>query len=172
MADTTYAPKVYRKQGGDEQVIASGGTQTIESGGTVEYEAGSTLTNAATQTNTGTVTNSAAVVNTLTTASTAQTLLGYGTSLIGSTAAGALAYNLNRPGTAGARKTLCIRASTGAVTVISSTVTAQLCKFHRTLTTLTFGANADGIALDLIGETSTSWSIVGYSTAAGTYTCT
>lgn len=34
MADSTYAPKVYRKQGGNEQVIASGGALTIESGGT------------------------------------------------------------------------------------------------------------------------------------------
>jgi len=164
MADASYQPKVYRKQGGDETVVASGGTLTLESG--------ATLTSAATETHTGTVTHSAAVVNTVTAASTAQTLLGHGTSLIGSTAAGALAYNLNRPGTAGARKTLCIRASTGALTVISSTVTAQVCKFHRTLTTLTFAANADGMALDLVGETSTSWGIVGYSTGAGTYSCT
>jgi hypothetical protein len=32
-ADTTYQPKVYRKHGGDELVVASGGTLTIESGG-------------------------------------------------------------------------------------------------------------------------------------------
>lgn len=35
MADATYQPKVYRKQGGDEQVIASGGTLTLESGATL-----------------------------------------------------------------------------------------------------------------------------------------
>ena len=33
MADTTYTPKVYRKQGGDELVVADGGRVTIESGG-------------------------------------------------------------------------------------------------------------------------------------------
>lgn len=33
MADATYQPKVYRKQGGNEIVIASGGTITMESGG-------------------------------------------------------------------------------------------------------------------------------------------
>lgn len=170
MADATYQPKAYRKQGGDEMVFASGGTLTLESGATLTDAA--TAAHSGANTFTGTVTHSAAVVSTLTAASTASTLLGYGTSLIGSTAAGALAYNLNRPGTAGARKTIVIRASTGALTVISSTVTAQLCKFHRTLTTLTFGANADGMALDLVGETSTSWGIVGYSTAAGTYSCT
>jgi hypothetical protein len=36
MADTTYQPKCYRKQGGDEFVVASGGKINIESGGTIE----------------------------------------------------------------------------------------------------------------------------------------
>lgn len=39
-------PKVYMKSGpdgGDEQVIASGGTQTVESGGVVDLEAGGIL---------------------------------------------------------------------------------------------------------------------------------
>src|SRR5262245_17355215 len=35
MADATYQPKVYIKQGGDELVIASGGKLTVESGGQV-----------------------------------------------------------------------------------------------------------------------------------------
>ncbi|HXG36527.1 MAG TPA: hypothetical protein VNL15_06135 [Dehalococcoidia bacterium] len=33
MADATYQPKVYMKQGGDEQVVASGGQINIETGG-------------------------------------------------------------------------------------------------------------------------------------------
>ena len=33
MADSTYSPKVYRKQGGDELVVASGGALNIETGG-------------------------------------------------------------------------------------------------------------------------------------------
>ncbi len=37
MSDASYQPKVYRKQGGDELVVASGGKITIETGGTVEY---------------------------------------------------------------------------------------------------------------------------------------
>lgn len=36
MADATYQPKVYRKQGGDELVVASGGKINVESGGTIE----------------------------------------------------------------------------------------------------------------------------------------
>jgi copper homeostasis protein CutC len=35
MADPTYSPKVYRKLGGDEMVVASGGTITVESGGSI-----------------------------------------------------------------------------------------------------------------------------------------
>lgn len=35
MADATYTPLVYRKQGGNELVVASGGTITIEDGGTI-----------------------------------------------------------------------------------------------------------------------------------------
>lgn len=35
MVDATYGPKVYRKQGGNEMVVASGGTLTVESGGAV-----------------------------------------------------------------------------------------------------------------------------------------
>lgn len=43
MADPTYGPKVYRKQGGDELVVASGGKITVESGGELELGAGATL---------------------------------------------------------------------------------------------------------------------------------
>lgn len=35
MVDATYQPKVYRKQGGDEMVVASGGAITVESGGSL-----------------------------------------------------------------------------------------------------------------------------------------
>ena len=39
-ADTTYQPKTYRRAGGDETVIASGGNLIIESGGTITVESG------------------------------------------------------------------------------------------------------------------------------------
>lgn len=35
MPDASYQPKVYRKQGGNELVVASGGAVTVESGGKV-----------------------------------------------------------------------------------------------------------------------------------------
>ena len=36
MVDATYQPKVYRTNGGDKQVVASGGELDIESGGTLK----------------------------------------------------------------------------------------------------------------------------------------
>jgi hypothetical protein len=43
MADSTYQPKVYRKQGGDEFVVADGGKITVESGGEITIDPGATL---------------------------------------------------------------------------------------------------------------------------------
>jgi len=43
MADATYQPLVYRKQGGDELVVASGGKITIEAGGKIASSDGSEL---------------------------------------------------------------------------------------------------------------------------------
>lgn len=35
MADNTYQPKIYRRQGGDELVVANGGIVIVESGGQI-----------------------------------------------------------------------------------------------------------------------------------------
>jgi hypothetical protein len=43
MSDNTYQSKVYKKQGGDELVVANGGKITVEAGGTIDVSAG-TLT--------------------------------------------------------------------------------------------------------------------------------
>jgi hypothetical protein len=43
MADVTYQPLVYRKQGGDEFVVASGGKITVESGGEIVVDSGGIL---------------------------------------------------------------------------------------------------------------------------------
>ena len=40
MVDTSYQPKTYRKQGGDEFVVASGGALTIEEGATLTSAVG------------------------------------------------------------------------------------------------------------------------------------
>ncbi len=191
--DPSYQPGVYRDQGGNKLTVSTtdgalnvetGATLTVASGGTLTLASGATLTNAATQANSGAITNTGTITNSsdgqfidsLTVASTEQVLPAYGISLIGSTSdATTMEYGLNRPGTVGVRKTLICRtaSSTGTVSVISATAAGATCAFHRSLSKLTFKtAAAAGLALDLIGETSTSWSIVGYSTAAATYTCT
>lgn len=43
MPDKSYQPKVYREQGGDRQVVASGGSIDVESGGELDVEAGGAL---------------------------------------------------------------------------------------------------------------------------------
>jgi len=42
MSDSTYQGKVYRKQGGDELIVANGGKLTVESGGAIDASAGTT----------------------------------------------------------------------------------------------------------------------------------
>jgi hypothetical protein len=37
MADTTYQPKVYRKQGGEELIVADGGLIDVEAGGSLKF---------------------------------------------------------------------------------------------------------------------------------------
>lgn len=43
MADATYGPKTYHKQGGDEFVVASGGTMTFETGSSLTAPGGASL---------------------------------------------------------------------------------------------------------------------------------
>jgi hypothetical protein len=43
MADLTYGPKVYRKRGGNQIVVADGGNILVESGGTVTVESGGVM---------------------------------------------------------------------------------------------------------------------------------
>lgn len=53
MVDSTYQPKVYRRQGGDVQVVASGGEINVEAGGKVTA-AGTQAANIASTTATAT----------------------------------------------------------------------------------------------------------------------
>jgi len=180
MADATYQPAVYRKQGGNEQVIASGGTLTVESGGAFTVDSGGTVTNAGTLANTSAIANTGTITNssdgqirdTVTAKSTAQTLDNYGVSLIGSTSAGALAYKIKKPSAAGQHKYLTVRKSTaGGLTIVSATGT-NACSFNYAKSKITVKTATQGLSLHLLAASSTTWSIVGYSTAAATYTCT
>ncbi len=194
--DGSYTPGVYRSQGGNVLTISStagqlsvetganldvqsGGAATVKSGGTL-YNKGTldstgTISQKGSLANTGTITNSSdgQIRETVTTKSTAQTLDDYGASLIGSTAGGALGYKLKKPSAAGQHKFISVRKSTaGGLTIVSATAAASVCKFNYTLTKITVKAANQGLSLHLFAPTSTTWSIVGFSTAAATYTCT
>jgi len=170
MSDASYQPNIYRKQGGSYLVVASGGTVTVESGGAITVDSGGTLTNAGTLANTGSVTNTGTITNssdgiikdTVTLNTAAATIATYGISSIGSSSAGARAYKIAAPTATykGYRKTVICRGSSGACTLSCTAGT-----INNTKTKITFGANADGLAIDLIASTTANWSIVGYSTA-------
>lgn len=69
MADATYTPKVYRAQGGEQLVVASGGSVKVESGGKILPNSGTQASAIATFTATGTFsTGIAAKINSLITA--------------------------------------------------------------------------------------------------------
>jgi len=91
MADTSYQPAVYRKQGGDELVVASSGVITIESGGKIDLQSGSTMTVAGPVTISGAVGLTGAITcgtggylasAVQTAATTATTILPYGLTLV------------------------------------------------------------------------------------------
>lgn len=53
MADATYTPKVYRKQGGDQMVVAASGTIKIETGGAIVPNSGTQASHIANVTGAG-----------------------------------------------------------------------------------------------------------------------
>lgn len=104
MADATYQPKVYRKQGGAEQIIASGGTQTVESGGAITVDSGATLTvNGTLALGTG-----ATVTLPVVAESEGSTMANSGISTIGGTSAHTWFL---APPVAGAYKIICVTAA-------------------------------------------------------------
>ena len=147
-----YQPKVYREQGGDKFVVASGGEAEVKSGGT--------LTMAGTQTVTGLLGFSGSGVMALPveTASTAANLSVQGLSLLGSTAAGKT-YTLPKPTRAGLVKALlCKRGSTANTVVLtpsgavfSSTSTGDLRK-------MSFSGNDLGVLL--VSHSTTLWGVI------------
>lgn len=72
MADATYQPKVYKKAGGDELVVASGGTLTVESGAAITSAVGLRSSGAAS--GIGYATGAGAAVTQLTNRSTGVTI--------------------------------------------------------------------------------------------------
>ncbi len=167
----SYQPAIYRAQGGASLVVTTGGTVTQQ--GTLTNSG--TIANTGAITNTGTITNSSdgVIKDTVTAHVAAATINAYGISSIGSTTAGARAYKLPRAAQ-GTHKYIHIKGCTaGGITLISATAAGSSCFFERIKTVITAKtAAATGMTLHLVAATSKIWSIVGYSTAAGTYTCT
>ena len=175
--DGTYQPAVYRKQGGDVLVVGTTlGILEVDTGGSVTISTGASLTSAGTITNSGTLANSGAITNTgtITNSSdgqiresveiktTAGAITAYGVSLVGSSTAGARAYTLVKPPAAGVRKTIICKGSTGACIVRCSSLGTLNYSANRKIT---FAANADGYAIELLATTSTNWQAIRMSTA-------
>jgi hypothetical protein len=175
MADTSYQPAVYRKQGGDELVVASsgyvtvesGGEITVNSGGKINLESGSTLTLA------GVVGVGAAitcgsggyVANYVQTAdTTAVTILPYGLSLVTGTTVFPT-FQMSNP-VPGVQKWLSLVGTTAdeIKAVITSATTA--------ITFDSSGQNAITLestglhSVSLIGATTLSWRVMGVFYAA------
>jgi hypothetical protein len=147
MADATYLPRTYRKAGGNTIVVSSGGELVIESGGTLTLESGSILS----------ATGAAAELKVA-----AGALTAHGISCIGSASAGARTYTLAKPASAGLRKTIICRSSTGACLVRCSSLATLNYSTNRKIT---FAANADGYSVELVATTSTNWQTIRNSTA-------
>lgn len=144
MADGTYQPKTYRKQGGDETVIASGGKITVESGGTLDMESGSILAD-----------RSAEAIQQ---PAIGATITNYGISSVG-TSSGTTAYVLGAPAVGIQKVIVGSTAVGGAVTISSSLATVG-----STGDTITIGEL--GGAVTLVGLTTAIWRVIGQSTGA------
>jgi hypothetical protein len=144
MADPSYQPLVYRKQGGNELVVASGGKITVESGGIIEYQSGAFPTQAVTvmTTTSGTITNN-------------------GLTTIGTTIASA--YTLATPSAAGMSKTIVdtVHGATTVLQVVSTASTGVTFSAGATtayLSKLTFTSNIQSI--QLISTSTSNWAVV------------
>jgi hypothetical protein len=152
-----------------EGTIKSTGTLTVESGAAMTINSGGTLTNAGTLANTGALANTGTITNSsdgqirevVETLGPAGAIKPYGISVIGTTA-GATAMTMVKPPAAGVRKTLICKQSTGGLLVRCSSLCTLNYSANRKIT---FAANADGYALELVATTSTNWQSIRNSTA-------
>lgn len=150
MPDATYQPKVYRKQGGDELVVASGGAITLESGGSLTYQAGA---------------YPVIPIQTLGTSQTATNITNFGLTRLTGTTTGPT-YTLAAP-VAGVTKYLHLNATSSGVThraIVNANTTGV--SFDTT------GGNQITLAtsalrgVTLVGYTTAAWKIVGVQSGA------
>jgi len=141
----SYQPKVYRKQGSDELVVASGGTITVESGGTISVADG------------GVIVQGAVVTET-----TAANLAANGVSLVvaQTSGTGTNTYTIDAP-VAGVTKTITAtqvtNATTDNITIVGPTTTT----LFNTAPKLRFIAVGSA---QLIGRTTLVYDVIGGTT--------
>lgn len=150
MADPTYGPKVYRDQGGDRMVIASGGrlevngVDLISSGGQVDYS--------------GQGQGFKEYVESLT--SSAAALVNYGISIV--RAATAVTLPLNAP-SAGVAKWISAITTAASITITSSSAGADISTAGSTQIVMTTGTGQAPAFVHLLGLNSTRWLVLGQS---------
>ena len=167
MADNTYQPLVYKKQGSTELVVASSGLVTVESGGEVDVESGGFID---IESGGGVKHYVSGATSSASGSTTLSTLTNDGLSWITSSGDTRMLY-LTAP-YAGAEKTLYFTAgSTGTVIYIDAQgVTTGVTYSGVTATTqryLIFEATtASGAAatVELVGHSATKWVVVSAST--------
>ena len=159
MKDDSYQPKVHRRQGGDELVVAADGAITVESSGQIDFEAGAelklagvALTPTAAELN---LAGNAASVTVLSSGDEGVDIGNNGHTVIGSTTAGVLAYTILDP-VAGALAEVFAHGSTGGLNVIpTNTGVTFNAAGHRKIT---FAAVDDYIVMR--GRSATRWDII------------
>jgi len=122
MADPTYQPKCYQKQGGDELVIASGGKQTVEAGGMINSEGGADTSTAAASTinaQSGVITTEA-----LTTAAGADYTFTLTNSLITAATANLMVQALYGSATAGVPHVVSVTPAAGSAVIVVRNIDA------------------------------------------------
>lgn len=134
----SYQPKVYKEQGGDTQVIASGGAQRVESGGEIDIESGGSLKIAGTA-----ITATAAEINAIAGGGLSSAELGV---LDGVT-----------PGTVTASKAVVVDANKDIASVrnLTSTGTATLASATLSGNVLVSGGAAAAAVVARFGQTAT-----------------
>lgn len=171
----TYQPKIYRKQGAAEFVVASSGTITIESGGKLDIQSGSTFTLAGTVALTGSMTASSA--GSITVSSSAYAAFPYqslgssqtatpirqtGCTLLTGTTTGPT-YILGAPSAAGIPKWVILNPSSSGAThrcvVSTSAWTGKVTHHSATGDKLTLDTSSQGGAL-LISSGTSEWRVV------------
>lgn len=148
---TNYSPKIYKKQGGLEQVISSGGTQTIESGGIVNYQSGGYFK---------------VPVQTLTSTQTATNATNFGLTVLTGTTTGPT-YTLAAPSAAGLMKQFSMTSSSSGAThraVIRSNSTGV--SFDTTGGNQVTMATSAVRGLTLVSQSTAAWRITGVYTGA------